>query len=293
MNLVVGATGYLGIEACRQLALQGAPLRAMARATSDVAKVATLREYGATLVCGDLKDKDSLDAACSGVRTVITTASTTLSAQPGDTIDTVDRDGQIRLVDSAVASGVERFIYVSYSRNIDVDCPLVRAKRAVERRLQESGLSYTILRPSYFMEIWLSPALGFDYAERKARIYGDGGNPISFVSLIDVARFAVESLSNPAFVNAVAEIGGPEALAPLDVVRIFEEIGASPFAIDRLPAHAIKARYDTATDPLDISFAALMFAYARGDRIPMDVILRRAPMTLTSVRDYAIRVMRS
>ena len=44
---------------------------------------------------------------------------------------------------------------------------LHKAKRAVEEKVRESGIAYTILRPSCFMEVWLSPMLGFDPAKVK------------------------------------------------------------------------------------------------------------------------------
>src|SRR2546428_10269459 len=97
MNLVIGATGLLGGEICRQLRQAGKPVRALTRATADPVKVEQLKRSGATLVQGDLKDRVSLDAACRGVATVITTASTTFSRQAGDSIQTVDLEGQGRL----------------------------------------------------------------------------------------------------------------------------------------------------------------------------------------------------
>ncbi len=134
MNLVVGATGLLGGEICRQLRQAGKPVRALTRPTADPLKVEQLKRLGATLVQGDVKDRASLDAACRGATAVITTASTTFSRQAGDSIRTVDQDGQQQLVDAAKAARVSRFVYVSYSHNIDVDCPLTTAKRTVEAR---------------------------------------------------------------------------------------------------------------------------------------------------------------
>ena len=49
-------------------------------------------------------------------------------------------------------------------------------------------MAYTILQASYLMEIWLTPALGFDVANGKARLYGDGSRPVSWISYRDVAR---------------------------------------------------------------------------------------------------------
>src|SRR5688500_11779801 len=163
MILGVGATGFLGGEICRRLRLRGDRVRALVRPTSDAARVQMLRDRGAELVEGDLKDRASLDAACHGARYVITTASVTRSAQPGDSLRLTDQVGQMALVDAAKAARVEQFIYISYSGNIEVGHALHDAKRGVERHLRESGLTYTILRPSVFMEVWLNPMLGFDY----------------------------------------------------------------------------------------------------------------------------------
>jgi uncharacterized protein YbjT (DUF2867 family) len=73
---------------------------------------------------------------------------------------------------------------------MDTEFPLQTAKRDVEQHLKESGLDYTILRPTFFMDVWLSEALGFD-ANAQAQIYGSGRNKISSISYHDVARFAV------------------------------------------------------------------------------------------------------
>jgi uncharacterized protein YbjT (DUF2867 family) len=225
------------------------------------------------------------------VRAVVSTATTTRSRQPGDSIEATDGAGQLDLVAAARAARVARFVYVSYSQNIDDDSPLTSAKRAVERRLRESGMTYTILRPSYFMEVWLGPHLGFDHVSRKATIYGAGDAGISFVSLADVAEFAVLAMERPDAADATIELGGPAAVTPLDVVRIFEELGGAPFEVRHVPEAALRAQFAAATDSLEKSFAGLMLGYARGDEIPMQATLERLPVRLTSVRDYARNVV--
>jgi uncharacterized protein YbjT (DUF2867 family) len=72
------------------------------------------------------------------------------------------------------------------------------------------------------MEVWLSPALGFDYLNASARIYGPGTSPVSWVSLLDVAEMCVLALRNPAAERRTIEFGGPGALSPLEVVARFE-----------------------------------------------------------------------
>jgi len=287
MILVVGATGALGSEICRLLTTGERSVRALVRPTADQSRVEQLRTQGVALVQGDLKNRVSLDEACRGADTVISTATTTTSRQAGDSIPSVDQDGQLQLVEAARAAGVRRFVYVSYSGHIDIDCPLTTAKRAVERSLARSGMTYTVLRPSYFMEMWLSPALGFDPQNARAQLFGSGEAKISFVSAKDVARFAVDSLDNPAAYNATIELGGPEALSPLEVVGRFEAIGGRAFTIENVPEAALEAQLAGATDPLQKSFTALMIGYARGDAIDMTETLTTFRGHLTSVDEFA------
>ena len=291
MNLVVGATGMVGSEICRRLAAEGKPVRALVRATSDPAKVETLKGYGAEIVEGNVCDPASLEAACQGVHAVIATVSAMpFCYQPGENdVQTVDTEGVINLVDAARAAGVEHFVYTSFTP--DNDFPLRNAKRAVERHLQESRLTYTVLRPSYFMEVWLSPAVGFDYPNAYARIYGSGENPLSLISFPDVAQFAVASLDNPAARNATLEIGGPEALSQLQVVKIFEEASGRTFEVEHVPEQALADQQKASSDLMEQSFAGLMQGYARGDTVDMGETLKVFPVELTSVRDYAQNVL--
>jgi uncharacterized protein YbjT (DUF2867 family) len=291
MILVAGSTGMLGSEIVRQLREQNQPVRALVRKTSDPDKVARLENLGAAIVEGDLTDRASLDAVCQGIETVVTTVTTTMSQTPGDTIPRVDHAGQLNLVDAARMAGVSHYIYTSYSGNIDIDCPLTSAKRSVEQRVISSGMSYTILRPSYFMEIWLSPIVGFDYSNGKANLYGDGANPISWISVSDVARFAVLVVDSPAARNKIFELGGPDMLSPNDVVKLFEQVTGQTFQVEHVPVAALQSQKAAADDPLQQSFSALMLDYADGDPIDMQATLKVFPVGLTSVRDYAARVV--
>jgi uncharacterized protein YbjT (DUF2867 family) len=291
--LVVGATGYLGGEICGRLRERGKAVRALVRDSSDRAAIERLTAAGSSTVVGDLRDSASLERACEGAETVISTATITRSRQPGDSIEATDQAGQLALVEAARSVGVERFVYISYSGNIGRDDPLTTAKRSVEERIRASGMAYTILRPSIFMEFWLGPLAGFDYANRKATIYGDGENRISWISLADVAEFTVRSIDEPAARNATLELGGPEALSPNDVVHLFEELSGSRFDVQHVPVDALRQQELGATDSLGRAFAALMQAYAAGDVVPMEATLEQYPVQMTTVRDYARRCLSS
>jgi uncharacterized protein YbjT (DUF2867 family) len=141
------------------------------------------------------------------------------------------------------------------------------AKRRVEQAVIDSGMTYTILRPCYFMEAWLSPMVGFDYPNAKANIFGDGHARISYISLGDVAQYAVESLDNPAARNAIFELGGPAALSPLEAVRTFEQVSGKQFELKFVPATALQAQREAASDPLQKSFTSLMLQQAAGDEV--------------------------
>jgi uncharacterized protein YbjT (DUF2867 family) len=287
MILVAGATGYLGTEICRLLRERDADVRALVRRTSGAEKVERLRALGVELVLGDLKDPRSLDAACQGVDTVISTASSTISRQPDDSIKRVDHEGQIALVDAAVSNGVDRYLFISFSGNLDLECALQSAKRTVERAVRESGMTYTILRPSFFIEVWLSPAFGFDVEQGRARIFGSGDQRMSWISLSDVARFAVACIDHPAARNAVFELGG-EAVSPNELIAEVERRTGKPMQVERVPADALRAQRAQATDPMEHTIATLMLGYAQGDEVDIGAA-RDLQVPIRSVREFVGR----
>lgn len=290
-TLVVGATGFLGSRVCRELAAQGKSVAAMVRRPDDTSKAEPLRAAGVRLVEGDLKDRASVAQACQGMDAVVSTASASISHLAGDDIRSVDLEGQIGLVDAAKAAGVSRFVYISFSSNLTTEAPLLAAKRAVERYLRDSGVTYTILRCAFLMEIMVNPLVGFDYTNGTAVLYGSGQTRLSLVSIDDVARMVALCLDRPEAANACIEFGGPEALTQYQVVSVFEEVGGRPFEVQQVPEEGLVAQWQAADDALGKSLAALMVDYARGDVIDMGATLQQYPLTLSTVRDYATKVL--
>jgi len=292
VNLVVGATGVLGSEIVARLAQAGKPVRALVRKSSSPEKVSDLESRGIELAYGDLTDRASLDAACRGVETVYSTATAIQSRQEGNTLQRVDRDGQANLVDAAETAGVERFVFISFRvGGRDFDFPLQAAKRETAERLKSSGMAWTVIEASIFMEVWLGPHLGFDAANGRVRVLGTGDQKISWVSYKDVAAFAIAAAESDAARNRTIAVGGPEALSPNEVIRIFEERSGRPFEVERVPEPALRAMKAGATNPVEETFAGLMLLVAGGDEIDMRDTLRRYPIRMTTVREYAEGVL--
>lgn len=299
--LVVGNTGPVGLgrAICERLANNQhisevvALYRESARQNPEKAEYfAQLDTAGVTYREGDLKHMGDMLTACENIDVVITTATITSSRLEDDTVQSVDLDGQTNLLNAAKQQGVKHFIYTSYSKNTQEfsPCALTAAKLVMEKQIIDSGLRYTILRPSYFTECWLSPRFGFDIQERTARFFGDGTQPVSYITTGNVADFAVSAITNTHAHNQILELGGPDAIAPLDMVSLCQKHGSGEFTIDFIPMDALEAQKDNASkegDTLTESLTALAIALAKGDPIPMQQTQQLFPeVTLESVEHH-------
>lgn len=292
MILVAGATGVLGSEIVRRLLARGEKVRAMVRATSAPEKVDRLEKAGAEIVCADLKEPRTLLTACAGVSSVISTVTTILTSQPGDSFEATDGEGTKSLIDAAKKTGATKFIFVSFDTSRSPDNPLTNAKKDAEQHLKKSGLDYTILHSSLFFETWLGPMLFADPVAGTAKVYGKGTDKIRYVAVADVAEFAVQSLSRPAARNATIPIGGPDEISQRDAVRIFEEAYGKKFNVIEVPEAVLEAQWTSAQNPFDKTFAGLMLGLARGFDSGIQPPFDKFPMHMTSPREY-VRKMAS
>ena len=286
MYLIVGATGMVGGAIARRLRNSGCDITVLIRGGTDRPAVTELSALGMRLVPGDLTDPATLDEVCTGIDTVVCTA-TSMPAASAETLRRVDHDGVLALIDSAERCGARRFVYVSFSGNLSVDSPLARAKRDCEARLAASRMATVALRPSYFMQVWLSPRLGFDAAQGRARIYGDGTAGVSYVSADDVAAFGAAAAMAQDSGHETWDIGGPEPVSQLDAAAIFESLAGRRLALEHVPVAALEAQLNS-PDDVQQSFAALMLSCARGDAIAgARDLARRHGVVLTAVEDFA------
>lgn len=234
MILIVGATGILGGMITQRLLEAGKEVRILVRHNSPAEELAKQRmatsprlliEAGAQPVYGDLKDRASLDQACQGIQTVITTANSAMRGGE-DNVDTVDRHGNRNLIEAARAAGVKQFIFISFlGANLNHPVPLFKAKAETEAILTENGMPYTILSPNFFMESWIGMVVGIPLQARQpVTLVGQGQRLHSLISVGDVAAFAAATVGHPAALNQKIILGGPEPLSWRGIVNTFGQV---------------------------------------------------------------------
>lgn len=227
--LVAGATGTLGGMVVQRLLADGHQVRALVR---DAAKAGALEDAGVETVTGDLKEPASLDEACAGVDAVVTTAN---SAQRGggDNIQTVEVEGNRNLVDAARRQGVDRFVFVSaFGAEPASPVPFLRGKGLAEEHLKESGLTWSIVKPTFFMEVWIGMIVVAPMAAgQPVTIVGEGRRKHSMVSMADVVAFTAAAVTNPAAANATVLVGGPEPLSWREIVAAAERVTGRPIEL--------------------------------------------------------------
>jgi uncharacterized protein YbjT (DUF2867 family) len=213
MYLVTGATGQIGRRVVRLLRERELPVRAFVRLSS---RYGELENRGAELFIGDLREERDIQKACKGVHYIISTHGSGGDAQA------LDYRANIELIDQAKENGVQHFVLISVlgsDRGYE-DAPVFKAKRAVEKYLQASGLNYTILRPAGLASNLLPLAEQF----RQTGIYlltGDPKNRTSIVSTDDLAQICVDSVTVEGARNQIFPVGGPDILKREDIPLIF------------------------------------------------------------------------
>ena len=87
--------------------------------------------------------------------------------------------------------------------------------------------------------------------------------------------------------NAIIELGGPENLSQLEAVKIFEDVLNKNMEVQHIPLEALTAQLNSVEDGMQKSFTGLMICVAKGDFIDMKDVLRKFPVELTSVKEFA------
>ncbi|TPQ17137.1 SDR family oxidoreductase [Streptomyces sporangiiformans] len=221
MILVTGATGNIGSALLRELHACGAgPLRGLTR---DAARAMFPEMVEA--VEGDLAEPESWKPALEGVRSLF------LVSRLGSDAD---------ILEAARLAGVEHVVLVS-SITVQTHPHLGPAceNLAVERLLKDSGMAWTILRPTQFASNALMWAASIRDGETVRAPYADTGLPT--IHPADIASVARVALTEPGHQGRTYTLTGPEPVtARQQVEAIAATLGRDvPFIeISRQDAHA-------------------------------------------------------
>jgi uncharacterized protein YbjT (DUF2867 family) len=231
MVLIAGGTGRLGTSVVELLTKREMQVRVLTR---DRARAKHLDSDLVEIVEGDVRNPGSLEPAVAGVSTVI-------SAIHGfddrtSSPEATDRDGNRNLINAAKAAGVGHVVLVSGVKSSpDHPMSLGRAKYAAEQFLKESGLVWTIVRGTAFMEFWAN-LVGQPLIDTgRTQVFGRGNNPINFVSVADVAKAVEMAVVDPSLRGVDMEVGGPENLTMNQVVEIFERVSGKTGKVSHVP----------------------------------------------------------
>jgi uncharacterized protein YbjT (DUF2867 family) len=265
--LVLNANGKVGQEVAKQLLAAKTKIRIGARDKESARKSFP----GVEIASVDYSKPATLSAALKGIDTVFTATPYELLPQP-----------ELDLVVAAKAAGVKRIVKLS---QIGADQDSSSPHAPVEMAIRESGLEYTFLRPTFFMQNYL---FGLGAAIKPAgAIYepaADGKS--SFIDARDIAAVAVKAMTKPGHNgkgylltggeavdrNAVAAaiskaIGKPVAYVPVDDAALRDSMaGASPVLIELMSAlygyvragqtSAVSPDVETVLDRKPITFEA-------------------------------------
>ena len=240
--LIVGANGHLGHVVVETALEDGYHVRA---ADIKTDRLDSLEHPELEKVEVDVTKKETLHSLMTGVSGVISTVGL-WNEKPPATFDSVDRQGNINLFETAVEQGVKKAVYVSLL-NVEKSrkAKVMLAKRSVEEFLEKSSLDYTVFRPSGlfhdFVEVFRPQIM-----KGTVRGLGDGSLLMQPLSPKDLSRCMVKALKNQKASNRIFNIGGPERFTFQEAVSMVArvmgkepKISFTPFWMATVLAHII------------------------------------------------------
>lgn len=238
--LVAGGTGRLGTLVVTALAARGVDVRVLTR---DPHRAAHLTGPHVATVLGDVRDPASLAPAVRGVEVVVS-AVHGFAGPGGGTPASVDRDGNIHLIDAARAGGAQMVVMSVVGAAPDSPLELFRMKHAAETALAASGVPATIVRSTAFLELWIDLLRRTAGRSNRPLVFGRGQNPINFVSVRDVAALVEHAVVDQTTRGQTWQIGGPDNLTLdqlADLVAANCGSASTPRHVPRTALHAMAA----------------------------------------------------
>lgn len=235
--LLAGGTGRLGTLVVTGLAARGVDVRVLTR---DRARAAHLTDAHVEVVCGDVRDPTGAAAAVVGVEVVVS-AVHGFAGPRGISPASVDRDGNLHLIEAARAAGAEVVLVSVVGAAADSPMELFRMKHAAETALAASGVPATIVRATAFLELWIDLLSKTAGRRNRPLVFGRGRNPINFVSVRDVAALVDRVIADPATRGQAFEIGGPDDLTLDRLAGMVSAHRGGPAPPRHVPRSALRA----------------------------------------------------
>ena len=165
-----------------------------------------------------------------------------------------------------------------------------RTKYVIERYLEASGLSHTILRPTAFHgDARPRAARQGDHRGKAAVVFGSGNRPVNFVAAADVAAIALMALADRTAHSRTIEIGGPDNLTRHEVVALYARVAGRPPKTRHVPAGALRI-LSAVFRPVHEGLSSVMSASVYFDTVDQSFdpseTLRRYPINLTRLEDF-------
>lgn len=212
MILVTGAGGKTGRAVISALVERGAAVRGMVKSAAAAEKI---RALGAEASIGDMLNMEDVRRAATGARAIYHIA-------PNVNPDEIEF-GKTAIA-AAKAEGVERFVFHSLCHSQIEALPNHWWKLRVEEKIKESGLNFTILQPTPYMQNVLGQWQNI--MERGAyEIPYQPTTKLGMVDLADLAEVAAKVLTTEKTYDwATYELAGPEVLTQHDVLETIRRV---------------------------------------------------------------------
>ena len=211
--LVTGATGFLGSRVVRELVQRNYSVRCLVHTPG---RERMFSDCPVDVHYGNVTDTDVLSTACQGIDAIIHLVAIIREGKNAS-FDQVNRQGVANLVAAARAGGVKRLVHVSaIGAANNRSYPYLFSKWRGEREVENSGIPYTIVRPSLLFgqgDEFLTMLAGLVQVSPLVPVVGLGRNRFQPIAVEDVARCAALALNRNDLTGKTVEIGGPHQLS--------------------------------------------------------------------------------
>lgn len=226
--LLFGATGTIGKATARALLADGHAVTCVVRAESDLSAL----PQGVRTWAGHLDDFGATHMA--GHDAVISCLASRTGA-PNDAW-AVDHDAHLAILRAAQSAGVAQFILLSAICVQKPQLAFQQAKLAFETALMDSGMTYSIVRPTAFFKS-LSGQVARVQAGKPFMLFGDGElTACKPISDRDLGRYLSLCLTDKTLHNRVLPIGGPgPALTPKAQGKMIFDLAGKPHKFKSIP----------------------------------------------------------